>query len=663
MNFLVGIIIGSIGSLIAILIVIALTPIGKKFKEIWADYNKLKETGLKLFLPLNKFVLRELFKKMIDNGKVDDEILIVGRTIRWLIQKKKGYLIEGLKNGLNFKILLLNPQKVKNSKIELRPLQLKNPQTINNDLEISLREIASICDEASRQKYKGSFEVKICDYVIFNSFISCTQEKKRRIILDFSFGEDETDKYQQYYECNPQDESHFGNKLHSFYKGFYNQSDSYIHYDKQKIKHRQDLIKEDINVLIQKYSEYEKMRRNNVKNFLFIIPKLFDSIRNNELPPFPLSIQLELTNKCNTKCEHCKRYSWPNDNEMSTHRIKSLFDELAKLRVQSITLSGGEPTLREDFIDILGYAWSKGLKLGVLTNGLDINQKLADALTKYSNWVRISLDGSNPEIYQRVRGSSDGFRKVLESIKILEEAKKRNSKNYNIGICYSIQNLNIDDVAEMIGFVKELALSDREKCLTFKFVHGRNGFLCSVPQLSKFHENVLVKEDPTWNEMTNLQYLKKFMENYSSKEDITKGLPLNSYYQNNKIRCFTPYLFSLIDAFGAVYPCCFLYYDNDAYEKYESKRQRYRIGRISDEVSFENIWLSEAYMKIRNEFKIVNVNRSPECGECTRHYLHNAFFTKLFNKYDSCIEEMGNREGKIFFQQMLGQHLSEVVWL
>jgi MoaA/NifB/PqqE/SkfB family radical SAM enzyme len=662
----VGFVVGVIASLAAALIYAICTEPGRKLIEIWDDFKKLRKMGLKLFLPFDEFKKRDIFEKMIANGKGSTEILIVGRTNRWLIQRKREDLIKGLKNGLNFKILMLNPQKVKNDKIELRPLQLQleNLQGIKNDLDISKKEMLSICNEASLQKYTGSFECRICDFVIFNSFTSFTQEKERKSILDFSFGYVEKDKYQQYYEFKPQDENHFGNKLHNFYKEFYVHSDTYIHYSEGKVKRSRYIFEENINALIEEYSGCEKIRRNDVKNFLYAIPSFFDSIRKIQTPStYPISIQLELTNKCNdARCEHCKRYTWPNNNEMSTNRIKNLLSELARLKVQSVTFSGGEPTLKEDFEDILKYAYNKGLKVGVLTNGLDIKPGLADALTKYSSWVRISLDGSNGETYQRIRGC-DGFARVKESIKNLEGYNKKNDRKCIIGICYSIQKQNIDDVIKMVGFVKNLSLSDKEKCLTFKFVHGRNGFTCSNPQLSEFHENVFKNENLTKDKISNLQYLKKFMEDYSSKEDIAKGSPLNSYYQKYKIRCFTPYLFSLIDAFGNVYPCCFLYHDNDSYKGYENEREKYKIGTISDKDSFKSIWLSKEYQRIRNDLETINIPRFSECGGCTRHYFHNTFLTKLFDEYNSCIDDMGDEKGKTLFQQILDQYSSKEVWL
>lgn len=639
---------------IIIKIIESTIPTFKKFR----NHYKFKRMGLKLFLALEDLKRMKLFEKMIDEARGGDEIVIIGRTLRWLIEKKRATLIQGLKSGLNFKLLILDPKKVKNYTIDLRPLQLKHPLTIPSDLAISVPHFISICNEAVDKECSGSFEVRKCDFVIFNSLISFTREKKRKIILDFSFTEDESDKYVQYYETKVDDEKHFCNKLHNFYKGFYAHSEFYIRYRHGKIERSQDLIEEDIDLLIQRCIESEKIRRNEVRNFLFAVPGIFNSIKDKHRPPYPISIQLELTNQCNVKCQHCKRYMWPTEGEMSTDRIKKLLAELASIRVQSITLSGGEPTLRPDFVEILRYAFAKGLRIGVLTNGLNIDGQIADVLIKCSDWVRISVDGSNKEVYGKVRGNHIKFERILESIKLLENAKNRhNRRNYDIGICYSIQKLNIQDVLQMIKFVRQLGLSNKERCLTFKFVHGRNGFLCSVPQLSDFYKDILEKEDVVNDKVTNLQYLKKFIDYYSNIQDISNGVPLNSYYRNNKIRCFTPYLFSLIDAFGDVYPCCFLYYDNDTYKKYREKREKYRMGNISDK-PFGQIWLSEDYMNIRKNLEIIDIGRFPECKECTRHYLHNTFLTQLFAIY----REIGDNENNLF-RQILSKYSGQVVWL
>src|SRR5438034_10978147 len=69
----------------------------------------------------------------------------------------------------------------------------------------------------------------------------------------------------------------------------------------------------------------------------------------------PMSVQLDLTYRCNERCVHC--YLDHNDHgEMTTTEIKHLLDEMAEAGVFILTLSGGEIMLRKDFFEILEHA-------------------------------------------------------------------------------------------------------------------------------------------------------------------------------------------------------------------------------------------------------------------------------------------------------------------
>ena len=669
MNFINGIITGIIATLLTSLMTLCIKPIRKRLTELRDYYRIMKGTGLILFLPLKQFVSQKIFETMINEGGVGDEVLVVGRTVRWLIRERREIVLEGIEKGITLKILILNPDTVDRNVIELSPLQLTDPLTISRDLDISIPCFIDICTEAKKRNLKGSFEIRTCNFVVFNSLTAFSQKRKskRNITLDFSFSESLADKYQQHYECDFNDRSHFCNKLYGLYKGVYDQCSLYIGYYEGQIHRGAEFIKsiitEDVDAIIQKHSGGEAIRKNDSRNFLSETPKLFDAIIENQPPPYPISVQLELTNNCNTCCRHCKRHTWSDvEEEMPTDRVIELLKELAHLRVKSITLSGGEPTLREDFVDILECGHNQGLMIGVLTNGLDIDIDLADAITRYSDWVRVSLDATDANMYGLIRGVDGGFERVLESIGRLQKRKAENHRNCRVGICYSIQNRNISGVPHMIELAERLGFASDEKAVTFKFVHGRNGFLCNLQQIYDFRMKmkILTAKNPGWDQMTNLHYLEMFMKSYANDGDIADGIPLRSYYQENQIRCFTPYLFALIDAFGDVYPCCFLYHDNDSYNVFKDRRIAYRMGRISEN-QFGKIWHGDKFADIRNDLKIVDVSRFSECKQCTRHYLYNAFLTELLGKYEFYSKERG---GDIdILRQVLGQYPPQVLWL
>src|SRR3984893_15083245 len=90
----------------------------------------------------------------------------------------------------------------------------------------------------------------------------------------------------------------------------------------------------------------------------------------------PLSVQLDLTYRCNERCVHC--YLDHDDHgEMTTAEIKHLLDEMAEAGVFILTLSGGEIFLRKDFFDILEYARDLTFCIKLKTNAVLIREEQA----------------------------------------------------------------------------------------------------------------------------------------------------------------------------------------------------------------------------------------------------------------------------------------------
>ena len=151
-------------------------------------------------------------------------------------------------------------------------------------------------------------------------------------------------------------------------------------------------------------------------------------------------------------------------------------------------------------------------------------------------------------------------------------------------------------------------ISHGDKPLSFKFVHGRDGFLPTQQQIDSLYRDVLSNGDRS--EISNLEYLRRFLNTYSCADDVSDGTPLRGYHRANKTRCFTPYLFSLIAADGGVYPCCFLYYDNDTYKQFRQRREQYRMGTLLED-SFRQIWTGDRYGTIRKKLTRIDVAEFP----------------------------------------------------
>ena len=80
-------------------------------------------------------------------------------------------------------------------------------------------------------------------------------------------------------------------------------------------------------------------------------------------------LHLHLTNKCNLHCPHCYMKSGVALNdELTTDEIKTLCDEFRSCGGTDVSLTGGEPTSRTDFLEIAEYISSIGMKVSVFTN-------------------------------------------------------------------------------------------------------------------------------------------------------------------------------------------------------------------------------------------------------------------------------------------------------
>jgi radical SAM protein with 4Fe4S-binding SPASM domain len=136
----------------------------------------------------------------------------------------------------------------------------------------------------------------------------------------------------------------------------------------------------------------------------------------------PLTVHLEVTARCNLRCCHCFADA-PNvtdeQAELSLEELDGLFAEMAACGSFRLGLTGGEPLLRQDIIEIISLAENHGLSPCLTTNGLLVTEHLASAFAKHNlAWLNVSLEGATPATHDAVRGAGT-FDQVQEAIKIL----------------------------------------------------------------------------------------------------------------------------------------------------------------------------------------------------------------------------------------------------
>jgi radical SAM protein with 4Fe4S-binding SPASM domain len=149
-----------------------------------------------------------------------------------------------------------------------------------------------------------------------------------------------------------------------------------------------------------------------------------------------LLLQWHITDRCNLRCKHCyqKTYSGSEPSYSELLYVVNQFKDLLKIKRKKdnipirgqITVTGGEPFVRSDFLDLL-KVFSENQKyftFAILTNGIYIDSDMALHL-KHLNpkFVQVSLEGTK-ETHDDIRGEGS-YNRTISALKYLVEEKIR----------------------------------------------------------------------------------------------------------------------------------------------------------------------------------------------------------------------------------------------
>lgn len=156
----------------------------------------------------------------------------------------------------------------------------------------------------------------------------------------------------------------------------------------------------------------------------------------------PWYCEIALTGRCNFSCEYCKRF----DAELSTRRLASYLDTFSSCR--HIQLTGGEPTLHSDFLEIVDLCREKADAVSLSTNGsFGADNYLKTGIRQFS----ISLDDYD---HSRLRRKGYANPQVVEdSIRILSETSR-----VIVGVV--VDDQNVDRIEKVVDHALSLGAAD-----------------------------------------------------------------------------------------------------------------------------------------------------------------------------------------------------------
>ncbi len=164
------------------------------------------------------------------------------------------------------------------------------------------------------------------------------------------------------------------------------------------------------------------------------------------------TIEIAVTSECNSNCEMCyaSKIKKPNDRILSVEEYKSIWAQAKKLGAFSVIVSGGEPSLRPDLLDIIqAFEPSKSL-IAFVTNSIKIDKEFLLNLGECGvNTFHFSLDSLDPDENDKIRGYSGHYQKAVNAIVMAKQL------GLNTYISTVIGHGDLKKMDLMVDFAKE----------------------------------------------------------------------------------------------------------------------------------------------------------------------------------------------------------------
>lgn len=333
------------------------------------------------------------------------------------------------------------------------------------------------------------------------------------------------------------------------------------------------------------------------------LPTLNKYLSGEDYPP--ILVELDLTNKCTSDCPWCfgfldrklKSFTLfetdPSENpevrfQRSMAGCNRLIEELAHIGVKAVTFTGGgDPTCHKGLFDLLGLSHQKGLRVGLITNGvIDVCRALP-----FVQWVRFSVDAATEETYGLVQhGTPESPRKnhfkiVLDNIKAACAEKLKQNLSTTIGVGFLTNKASKREIIDFARLWQGVDGLDYIQYRPTLDCYGEKWFSDTVETMQLIREAQSIDPRVVYSEAK----YHAFMRGERGQTELCHGI----------------FMETAIAADGNVYVCCHL-----------KGMPQYSLGSLYQE-SFQTIWKRHL---AKRRF-VVN----KDCPAFCRHFGTNQF--------------------------------------
>lgn len=312
----------------------------------------------------------------------------------------------------------------------------------------------------------------------------------------------------------------------------------------------------------------------------------------------PLSLTVSVTQRCNSKCKTCNIWQDPRNYQKNTELTINEYEAIFKSIGKSViwyTLSGGEPFLRKDIVEIarLVKQYSNPKVINIPTNGI-LGKRIVIAAEEMLKFllpattliINLSLDGIG-ERHDEIRGIPGNFPRFLDTFAALKELKKSYPYSFELGVHSVVSRFNVENILELFDYVKNKLAPDSYIC---EIAENRE-------ELLNVADNITPAIDLYENTIRPLQHeLRVSLLHNKGITSLIQAFRLKYYdYVITEMRekrriipCYAGRVSAQISPWGDVWPCCILAYQAD-------------MGNLRDfDLDLNKLWYAEKATRIRN---------------------------------------------------------------
>lgn len=166
------------------------------------------------------------------------------------------------------------------------------------------------------------------------------------------------------------------------------------------------------------------------------------------------SAHWSITGECNLNCRHCFMSAPFAKHGAPTHeQIISIADQLVECGIFQVGITGGEPLVRKDMLDIIDELNKREIGISVIfTNGWLLDEKFLDELEKRCMHPAFQLSFDGIGCHDFLRGIAGAEKRALDALKMLQE------RDYRVSVSMSLHRKNISTIRETVNLMASLGV-------------------------------------------------------------------------------------------------------------------------------------------------------------------------------------------------------------